>query len=178
MYEYILNVALRNDWSKVTYSQVHGSPVLKALLLQSFQGISATRFAELIQFWQDPKCRRFFCRKGQYLIGETFHISFSHTHVHTHIYILYIYICRYIQIVLEKIYTAHVENSFNYMETLCRNIQRYNVENILELFRYFKTKQVFFFEHRTCSHIVKRTVKHWQIGIFGIISSFDFTYKI
>ena len=27
---------LRNDWSKVTHSQVHGSPVLKALLLQSF----------------------------------------------------------------------------------------------------------------------------------------------
>ena len=29
MYQCILNVPLRNDWSKVTYSQVHGSPALK-----------------------------------------------------------------------------------------------------------------------------------------------------
>ena len=42
----------------VTYSQVHGCPVLKVVLLQSFWWISATRFAELIQFCQDPKCRR------------------------------------------------------------------------------------------------------------------------
>ena len=34
MYQCILNVPLWNDWSKVTYSQVHGSPVLKTLLLQ------------------------------------------------------------------------------------------------------------------------------------------------
>ena len=47
-----------SDWSKVTYSQVHGSPVLKPLLLQSFWCISATRFAELIHFWQYPKWRR------------------------------------------------------------------------------------------------------------------------
>ena len=45
-------------------------------------------------------------------------------------------------------------------------------------------KVVFFFhlpvpsEHRTCSHIVKRTVKSWQIGILDIISSFDFTHEI
>ena len=44
--------------SKVRYSYVNGSPVLKAHLLQSFYWISATRFAELIHFWQDPKCRR------------------------------------------------------------------------------------------------------------------------
>ena len=35
MYQCILNVPLWNDWSKVTYSQVHGSPVLTTLLLQS-----------------------------------------------------------------------------------------------------------------------------------------------
>ena len=37
MYQCILNVLLRNDRSKVTYSQVHGSPVFKTFLLQSFQ---------------------------------------------------------------------------------------------------------------------------------------------
>ena len=36
MYQCILNVPLRNDWSKVTYSQVHGSPVLKPHLVQRF----------------------------------------------------------------------------------------------------------------------------------------------
>ena len=36
MYQSILNVPLWNNWSKVTYLQVHGSPVLKALLFQSF----------------------------------------------------------------------------------------------------------------------------------------------
>ena len=35
MYQCILNVPLWNDWSKVTYSQIHGPPVLKTLLLQS-----------------------------------------------------------------------------------------------------------------------------------------------
>ena len=58
MYQCILNVLLWNDWSKVTYSQVHGSPVLKTFVLQSFYWISATRFAKLIQFWQDPKGRK------------------------------------------------------------------------------------------------------------------------
>ena len=48
MHQCILNVPLWNDWSKVIYSQVHGSPVLKFLLLQSFYRISATRFAELV----------------------------------------------------------------------------------------------------------------------------------
>ena len=50
-------VPLRNDWSKVTYSQVHGS-VFKGLLFQSFLWIASTRLGQLIQFWQDPKCRR------------------------------------------------------------------------------------------------------------------------
>ena len=46
----------------------------------------------------------------------------THTHTHTHILYIYVYICIYIQIVLEKIYTTYVENSFDYMETLSRNI--------------------------------------------------------
>ena len=40
MYQCIPNVPLWNDWSKL-----HGSPVLKAVLLQSFQWISATRIS-------------------------------------------------------------------------------------------------------------------------------------
>ena len=36
----------------------------------------------------------------------------------------------------------------------------------------------FLSEHRICWHIVERTVKRWQIGIFGIIFSFDFTHEI
>ena len=35
MYQCIPNVPLSNDWKKVTCSQLHGSPVLKALLFQS-----------------------------------------------------------------------------------------------------------------------------------------------
>ena len=110
MYQCILNVPLWNDWSKVTYPQVHGSPVLKALVLQSFSWISATRFAELIQFWQDLKCRRnrtFWRKKFNVLLEKDFifrfHIYFSasfasyflvsdaYIHIYTYIYI-YIYI--------------------------------------------------------------------------------------
>ena len=58
MYQCILNVILWNDWSKVTHSQVHGSPVLKALSFKSFNWICATIFAELIQFGQDQKLKR------------------------------------------------------------------------------------------------------------------------
>ena len=50
MYQCILNVPLWNDWSKVTYSQVQGYPVLKALSFEGLFWISATTFAELIQF--------------------------------------------------------------------------------------------------------------------------------
>ena len=50
MYQCILNIILRNDWSKVTYSQVYDSPVLKALSFKRVSWISATTFAEFIQF--------------------------------------------------------------------------------------------------------------------------------
>ena len=40
------------------YSQVHDSPVLKALSFKGLTWISAGTFAELIQFGQDPKLRR------------------------------------------------------------------------------------------------------------------------
>ena len=70
-----------SDWSKVTPLQVHGSPVLKTLLLQSFWCISATRFAELIQFWQDPK--DFIFRFASYFLLSDIYI---------YIYIIYIYI--------------------------------------------------------------------------------------
>ena len=58
MYQCILNVPLGNDWSKVTYSQVHGSPLLKALSLKSLSWISATTFEEFIQFGQNRKLSR------------------------------------------------------------------------------------------------------------------------
>ena len=58
MYQRILNVPMWNDSSQVTYSQVHGSSVLKALSFQTFQWTPATRFAEFIWFYQDPKCRK------------------------------------------------------------------------------------------------------------------------
>ena len=54
MYQFILNVPLRSDWSKVTYSQVHGSPVLRAFYFKGLKWISAITFTELIQFGQDP----------------------------------------------------------------------------------------------------------------------------
>ena len=34
MYQCIVNTPLWNDWSKIAYSQVHGSPVFQARLLQ------------------------------------------------------------------------------------------------------------------------------------------------
>ena len=95
MYQCILNVPLWNDWSKVTYSQVHGSPVLKTLLLQSFWWISATRFAKLIQFWQDPKCRRnrTFWRKNWRKISY-----FVFIYIFPLVLLLIIYVCIYIYI--------------------------------------------------------------------------------
>ena len=57
---------------------------LKTLLLQSFRWISPTRFAELVQFWQDPKCRRkrtFWRKKFSVSLEKDFifrfHIYFS-----------------------------------------------------------------------------------------------------
>ena len=58
MYQCILNVSLWNEWSKVTYSQEHGSPIVKALSFKSLNRISATIFGEFIQFEQDSKLSR------------------------------------------------------------------------------------------------------------------------
>ena len=57
MCQCILNVPLSNDWSKVTYSQVHGSPMLKISSFKSLTWICAIIFVELIQLGQDPKLR-------------------------------------------------------------------------------------------------------------------------
>ena len=43
--------------------------------------------------------------------------------------------------------------------------------------RFILFDYVLFSKHRNCSHIVKRTVKRWHIGIFGIISSLNFTHE-
>ena len=113
MYQCILNVFLWNDWSKVTNSQVHGSPLLKALLFQNFQWISAAIFEQLIQFSQDRKCSRcrtfwrnelsvllekdFIFRFHIYVSASfTFYFLVSHTytHTHTHTDFIYIYIYR------------------------------------------------------------------------------------
>ena len=42
----------------VTLNLTTGSPTLKTLSFKSFNWLSATRFAVIIQFWQDLKCRR------------------------------------------------------------------------------------------------------------------------
>ena len=95
MHQCILNVPLWNDWSKVTYSQVHGSPVLKALSLKSLNWISAAKFAEIIQLGQDPKLRSptKIWRKISYFNFTYVNMSVSaiaHTKAeidtHTHIY--------------------------------------------------------------------------------------------
>ena len=54
MSQCIVNVPLWNDWSKVTYSYVYGSPILKISSFKSFNWICATIFAELIfcAYWK------------------------------------------------------------------------------------------------------------------------------
>ena len=65
MYQYIPNVPLQSHWSKVTYSQVHGSSMLKTLSFQSVYWISTIRLSEMIKFWQDLKFRKpkTYCKK-------------------------------------------------------------------------------------------------------------------
>ena len=104
MYQCILNVPPWNDWSKITYWQVHGSPRLKVLLIKSLNKISVT-FAELIQFGQYQKLRRprTFWRKILSFIEERFRIFtiYIYIYIPIYIYILYkpiyiYYICIYI----------------------------------------------------------------------------------
>ena len=66
------------------YSQVHGSPVLKALLFKSLRWISATTFAEFIMnFGQNPKLKRLRIFKFPIYI-----------YIYIYIYVAYIiYIC-------------------------------------------------------------------------------------
>ena len=100
MYQCILNVPLWNDRSKVAYSQVHGSTVLKALSFKSLNWISATTFAEFIQFDQDPKLRRPRTFWRENLVFHWGKISyFNFTDVYIYIYRLYISnICIYMLI--------------------------------------------------------------------------------
>lgn len=55
MSQCILNVPQCNDQNKVTYSQADDCPQLKSHSFESFNRIFATKFAEVIELWQDPK---------------------------------------------------------------------------------------------------------------------------
>ena len=79
MYQYILNVHLRNDWSKVTYLQVHGSPVLKVLSFKSLNWISETKLAELVQFGRLGKIQNL---GGPYIQGNHIKHTFLNTFRH------------------------------------------------------------------------------------------------
>ena len=96
-----LYVSLLNDWSKVTYSQLHDSPVLKTLSIKSFHWISATRFAEVMQFWQDPACRRprtfwmknlvFHWRKSLFSNSEILLYIYYYIYIYIYIYVYVLY---------------------------------------------------------------------------------------
>ena len=113
MCQCMLTVPLRNDWNKVTYSQVHVSPVLKALSFKILKWISAATFGELIQFGQNPKDRRQIIfwkqnlvvhwRKVLYFIFTYIYIYFTYIYIYICIYVymymyIYMYICGYIYI--------------------------------------------------------------------------------
>ena len=82
MYQCILNVPLRNDLSKVTYSQIHGSPVFYSKVIYSKvssrflrQDSQSSYSFGKIQNVGSPKL---FEEKVQCIMGERFRISFSH----------------------------------------------------------------------------------------------------
>ena len=68
MYQCILNEPMRNGWTKVIHSQVHGPPELKGLSFKSLSWISATTFAQFIQFGRNPKLRRPRTFRGENLV--------------------------------------------------------------------------------------------------------------
>ena len=105
MYQCVLNETLWNDWSKVTYAQVHGSPVLKTLSFKNLNWISVTIFAELVQFGQGPKLWRprpfwrenlvFHWRKISYFNFVCMYVC------------IYMYICIYVYIFIYT-YIIHI----------------------------------------------------------------------
>ena len=106
MYQCILNVPLWNGWIKVIFSQLHGSPVLNTLLFKTLNWISATIFAELIQFGQNPKLttpRTFWRERSVFHWRKISYLNFTYIFPlfllfisYLHICILYIYIYIYI----------------------------------------------------------------------------------
>ena len=58
IYTYLCIYTYLYIYIEVTYSQVHGSLVLKALSFKRLRWNSATTFAEFIQFGQNAKVRR------------------------------------------------------------------------------------------------------------------------
>ena len=108
IHQWILNATLWDDWSKVTYTQVHGSPLHKTLSFKNFNWVFATRLAVVIQFWQDPKCRR----------PRTFKLT--HTDVCIYIYV-YIYICIYMYIYKGKNNNYWIYYSKVHVITILRN---------------------------------------------------------
>ena len=110
MCQCMLTVPLRNDWNKVTYSQVHVSPVLKALSFKILKWISAATFGELIQFGQNPKDRRQIIFWKQNLVvhwRKVLYFIFTYIYIYilliyTYIYVyMYICICIYICIYVD-----------------------------------------------------------------------------
>ena len=141
MYQCILNVPLWNDWSKVLYSQLHGSPVLKALSFKSLSLMSATTFAEFNQFGQNPKLRRLRAFWGKNLVFRWRKISYFKFNYIFPFVLLFIskfpkkYIHIYILIHINAIirYCLYVQFSFSFQWNIISNsfiIQRYYVSEI------------------------------------------------
>ena len=106
----LLNLPQRNDWSKITFRQVHGSSVLKTLSFKSLNWISAAIFAELIQVGQGSKHRksRTFWRKNMVFHGRKISYFiltyiYIYTYKHTHICVcvcVCVCVCIYIYILI------------------------------------------------------------------------------
>ena len=78
--EGILKVTVSNEKSEVTYWKVHWFSVVKALSFKSLSWISATTFADFIQFVQDPMFRRPRIYWGEILVlhwRKTSYFSFT-----------------------------------------------------------------------------------------------------
>ena len=112
MYQCILNVPLWNDWSKVTYSQVYGSPVLKAFhskvsggfLWQDLQ--SSYSFGKIQNVGHPELSKEIVSQEKDFIFQ--FHVYFSAS---IYIYIIYIYIYIYIY----KYYIVHsIYNTYIY----------------------------------------------------------------
>ena len=144
MCHYIPNVPLWHDWSKVTYSKVHGSVVLKTNLFKRFNWISVTSSCKIESVWGTELSEQ----KIQCFIAERFCTSSSNLHFFISFAFYFLGWHIYLQTSAINFFNSKTLKTFVYRVTNLNAVVTQLLSNYFLMVHLFNTKRCHWFQVR------------------------------